>query len=1162
MNSSLPCKGPTFGLTCARGFSTNDAYPVIQRLTIRVTQNVQTSTQDKLVKNGIQSPTWRVFTGMRASLLLLGVMVGLCLSAQAGTNYTIVIVNGYNAIANQLDNGSNTLNEVLPNVADSSLLYKWNPAQQGYGVAQEFFQGLGWIDTANGGPSTVTLAPGEGAILNNPLGTTNLTFTGEPHNFGQFPNIACDGFYFLSRQSNAIGTFENITGLTPEDGSQLLVFNNTGIPAPSIVASNFTVYVFCGGGWVPSLPMVPVGRPAFIFQPCARNGCITLTPPTNIVVMSSTFIPVNFQAGISAVETCAGNSISVFSRPASGSIFGPGSTPVHCIALDSGGNVVGADFFVTVAPPPITAPIFSNSIALHTGLNLIANQFIRGGNNLSDIMPSVPNGSVVTKFNNNTFSWQQSTFNSAAGGWSPANIVLNPGEGAFFNAPVNFNLKFSGVTPVPVLPITISNGIALLSQQTNGTANYETIIGSTPVNGVALFKLGAGGVYNRFTYSGSTGTWLDAGNNVVPEPTVAPAESCWISTGTNPPTIPTAPQITQQPSNAVAFPGAGASFTVAATGTAPLTYQWRHNSQAIAGATNSILGVGNITPASCGTYSATVINSIGLATSSNAILSLGGLTFLPFSDNFASSPSLGSVASGMVSSSNVGATVESGEPSPGFIPGGASVWLRWTCPSNQTGIASFSLAGSSFDTLIAVYTGPTLSALTPVVFDDDSAGGLNSSVSFNAKAGTEYQIQIDGFYGGTGQILLSWDFVQTSFPLPTVVTQPQSVTVGFGAPAQFSVSTAAGITVHYQWLKDGQPLNGDTLTTLTLPAVDQTMVGQYQVQMVNGRGGPSILSFPAELQINDTGSNSPPITTARAEDKFFAASDPIERPGDPYDPSIVTGYTCTQVFGTFGASTDPGEPAHCGLFCTFTKWSPAYNPPANALVTIANAGTTFAGVLAVYTGPAGSYPNIAPVACSSGHGVGGEICSFQSTGATYWIMMGATNITNGTVKLQYTTTTPPFFTVLPISQGAGQGSDVMLTTMTTGNPAATYQWRLNGTNVSGANTTSLNFGSFQPTNQGNYSIVAANIYGTNIFNFASVYLDSTLHFVNTTNIGSNFFTQLVGLPNSNYDIQVSSNLSTWNTVQSGSSATGIQNYIETNYLTSNRLFRGKLVLPP
>jgi hypothetical protein len=33
-------------------------------------------------------------------------------------------------------------------------------------------------------------------------------------------------------------------------------------------------------------------------------------------------------------------------------------------------------------------------------------------------------------------------------------------------------------------------------------------------------------------------------------------------------------------------------------------------------------------------------------------------------------------------------------------------------------------------------------------------------------------------------------------------------------------------------------------------------------------------------------------------------------------------------------------------------------------------------------------------------------------------------------------------------------------------------------------------------------------------------------------------------------------------VQNSSSMTGIQNYMETNYSTSNRFFRGKLELPP
>ena len=58
--------------------------------------------------------------------------------------------------------------------------------------------------------------------------------------------------------------------------------------------------------------------------------------------------------------------------------------------------------------------------------------------------------------------------------------------------------------------------------------------------------------------------------------------------------------------------------------------------------------------------------------------------------------------------------------------------------------------GSNFDTLLGVYTGTSVSALTLIrrQIDDDPAGGTTTSkLVFNVVAGTTYQIQVDGYAG-------------------------------------------------------------------------------------------------------------------------------------------------------------------------------------------------------------------------------------------------------------------------------------------------------------------------------------------------------------------------------------------------------------------------------
>lgn len=103
---------------------------------------------------------------------------------------------------------------------------------------------------------------------------------------------------------------------------------------------------------------------------------------------------------------------------------------------------------------------------------------------------------------------------------------------------------------------------------------------------------------------------------------------------------------------------------------------------------------------------------------------------------------------------NVSFTKEPGEPNHAGNPGGKSIWWRWVAPAS--GEISLSTAGSSFNTLLAVYTGSSVSSLTLVAADNNSLGGTNRSrVTFNATAGVAYNIAVDGYNGASSRITLS-----------------------------------------------------------------------------------------------------------------------------------------------------------------------------------------------------------------------------------------------------------------------------------------------------------------------------------------------------------------------------------------------------------------------
>ena len=103
---------------------------------------------------------------------------------------------------------------------------------------------------------------------------------------------------------------------------------------------------------------------------------------------------------------------------------------------------------------------------------------------------------------------------------------------------------------------------------------------------------------------------------------------------------------------------------------------------------------------------------------------------------------------------NTGAYVtDPGEPMHAGNAGGKSLWWSWTAPANGT--FNINTAGSDFNTLLGVYTGTAVNALTVVASNDDAPASVTSAVSFMATAGTTYQIAVDGFNGATGNITLN-----------------------------------------------------------------------------------------------------------------------------------------------------------------------------------------------------------------------------------------------------------------------------------------------------------------------------------------------------------------------------------------------------------------------
>ncbi|MBY6243811.1 S8 family serine peptidase [Methylosinus sp. Sm6] len=110
-----------------------------------------------------------------------------------------------------------------------------------------------------------------------------------------------------------------------------------------------------------------------------------------------------------------------------------------------------------------------------------------------------------------------------------------------------------------------------------------------------------------------------------------------------------------------------------------------------------------------------------------------------------------------VAGSNDGATKETGEPSlNGDAANTSTVWFRFTAP--ETGVLYLDTSGSPTltDTVLAVYKGAALDALTLVAVNDDIVQGVNtaSRLNFGATAGATYYVQLSGWHGAQGRYYL------------------------------------------------------------------------------------------------------------------------------------------------------------------------------------------------------------------------------------------------------------------------------------------------------------------------------------------------------------------------------------------------------------------------
>ncbi len=131
-----------------------------------------------------------------------------------------------------------------------------------------------------------------------------------------------------------------------------------------------------------------------------------------------------------------------------------------------------------------------------------------------------------------------------------------------------------------------------------------------------------------------------------------------------------------------------------------------------------------------------------------------GYIYVPVNDDLRKATTLKG-RHGKKVSSNIGAGKERKEP--GKIAGkksGKTVWYRYK--AKQSGRLTIDLSGSTFNTLLGVYTGSKVKKLHKVAADDNGGKGKSSRVSFRIRKGQTYRIAVAGVRDADGSFRISW----------------------------------------------------------------------------------------------------------------------------------------------------------------------------------------------------------------------------------------------------------------------------------------------------------------------------------------------------------------------------------------------------------------------
>ena len=637
----------------------------------------------------------------------------------------------------------------------------------------------------------------------------------------------------------------------------LFVSSATSYFIPSVAtnqAGNYTVVVSGSGGAVTSSVAVltVIAPPSFSLQPKSSNTNVGATVTFTTVVAGTT--PLSLQWRKNGVDIPYAN-LNTYTL---GNVQFGDAGNYSVFAINAAGGVTSSNAVLNVGiMPAITAQPVSLTItqgqsasftvgATGTPLSYNWRKFgvsIPGATNAIYTIPSTVGGDagsyqvVVSNFLGAPVSLP-----ATLTVYVPVNITVQPtsriaGEGSnttftvvATGTPRNYqwfknaipiagetgasytitNVQFSdaadyAVTVSNILNMVTSQPATLTVAQFPPAITDQPISQSIPVGGDVNFVVGATGTTLNYQWQKEGTNLLGAtaaaflitnvsfadmgGYSVIITNPVGSVTSIVASL-----TVGYAPAITLQPTNQAVPVGSNAWFSVQASGTDPISYQWLKETDALSGQTNSALLLPAITPADAGGYSVLVSSPFGSVTSLVAILTL---QFPPQITQ---------------------------QPAGGFRPVGTN--FAFSVAATGTTL-NYQWQKDGVDIPGAMATNYTCTNLTVA----DSGA---------------YTVVITNFLGSVTSSVAA---LTVGYP-PVVIEPPQASTNLLGLTAGLSCIVTGTVPVNLQWLFNTTPLADQTNATLTLTNLQADNAGVYALSATNAFGG--LVSPGAQLAIYGT----------------------------------------------------------------------------------------------------------------------------------------------------------------------------------------------------------------------------------------------------------------------------------------------------------------------